>query len=548
MEPNQTEIWQVEVAGKVYDAAFDELRDWIAEGSLLPEDKVRKGSLRWAPARNVPRLVPFFNAKQRGEPMPVTVSTSKPEAASEGQTSAHSIIAPLISGVSENVGSVTIDLPKTNGATAVNSDGTCRNHPGSEAFFRCDKCNGSFCKACPRSYGGSVRICPDCGELCKPVGSIDARSSVAAAVSSRHIGGSFGFGDLAAAFRHPLQFRTSLIVGGGMFAALSLGQLVSAFGGITMMVAAVFCFLLANALTFGVLSHTVDSFARGELDNDFMPPFEDFSILDNVVHPFFLSLGAYLVSFGPFIITGLIGLYLVLGSISSHNDAVMSDLEKIPGTNYYAGRETMEQSQQVKEVLARTADENAERIDNLNDAATGAATPVFDRDAAEQEELWRTVQEGRKRDLESVIGKTPETRAKENEAIMSGFLNLAAPLVVIGAITFLWGAFLFPAASAVAGYTRSFSATINPTVALDTIRRLGFDYVRILFMCLLLLIISGFVGGVLGLILSPFDLPGMGNLPAQAVSSFFGFYLFAVFSCVLGYALLKASDRLRLPR
>ena len=74
---NQHEVWQVDVGGQVYDAAFAELGDWIGEGSLQPEDKVRKGNLRWIEARRVPDLIPFFNAKQQGLPMPVVVSTTE---------------------------------------------------------------------------------------------------------------------------------------------------------------------------------------------------------------------------------------------------------------------------------------------------------------------------------------------------------------------------------------------------------------------------------------------------------------------------------------
>jgi hypothetical protein len=60
-----------------YEAAFAELGDWIGEGSLLPQDKVRKGNLRWIEARRVPNLVPFFNAKEQGLPMPVMFSTTE---------------------------------------------------------------------------------------------------------------------------------------------------------------------------------------------------------------------------------------------------------------------------------------------------------------------------------------------------------------------------------------------------------------------------------------------------------------------------------------
>ena len=76
---NPNEVWQVEVGGQVYEAAFAELGDWIGEGSLLPQDKVRRGNLRWIEARRVPMLVPFFNAKEQGLPMPVMFSTTEAE-------------------------------------------------------------------------------------------------------------------------------------------------------------------------------------------------------------------------------------------------------------------------------------------------------------------------------------------------------------------------------------------------------------------------------------------------------------------------------------
>ena len=78
---NPNEVWQVEVGGQVYEAAFGELGVWIGEGSLHPDDKVRKGNLRWIEAKRVPSLVPFFNAKAQGLPMPVTMSMTEAEPA-----------------------------------------------------------------------------------------------------------------------------------------------------------------------------------------------------------------------------------------------------------------------------------------------------------------------------------------------------------------------------------------------------------------------------------------------------------------------------------
>ncbi|MDM7922815.1 MAG: hypothetical protein QUS14_10990 [Pyrinomonadaceae bacterium] len=551
-ELEQTEIWQVEVGGTVYDAPFNELPAWIAEGSLLPADKVRKGNLRWIEAQRVPKLVPFFNAKANGTIDTLLVNTTtvnQPPAVEQpaapatfentptpaAQAAVNPFTLPAASAAVGQGGSVTHD------------PNVCRVHKDAPSFYVCMGCEGRFCKGCPSSYGGSVRICPECGQLCKPIAEAAAAAQNARFRSDAAAEG-FSFGDLGNAFRHPFNFMFSLVVGGAIFAVLTIGQSASLMGGIAMAAASLICLVLANALTFAVLSHTVDAFAQGNLDSDFMPSFEDFSILESVLKPFFLSIGTYLVSFGPFLLTMAVALYMVMGAIGKQNDAIMSDLEKIPGTNYYAGRETAEQSAEVRKVIGNIGNEHAERIDEMNSAATGGESEVIDQDAKEQEELWAMAQQSRKVQLESVIGKTEETRQKEREQMVSEFLKLAAPLFVIGVLTFLWGLFFFPAAAAVAGYTQSFAATINPTVALDLIRRMGLDYVKLLLMGLILLIASGIISGIAGFIFSPFNIPGFGNIPSTAVSAFVGFYFFTVFSCVLGYAMFKSADRLKLPR
>src|SRR5262245_18932032 len=55
------EIWQVEVDSRIYDATIEEVIEWIQEGAILPDDKVRRGSLRWLPAQRVPELYRHFN-------------------------------------------------------------------------------------------------------------------------------------------------------------------------------------------------------------------------------------------------------------------------------------------------------------------------------------------------------------------------------------------------------------------------------------------------------------------------------------------------------
>jgi hypothetical protein len=561
--PNPNDIWQVEVGGQVYEAPFAELGDWIGEGSLLPQDKVRKGNLRWIEARRVPSLVPFFNAKEQGLPMPVLFSTTDAGATANvieqaapvenfpPAEPAHPIAINNFAAVDSPASLIpdpiehSIAVP-AEPQTTVHDPNFCAIHTGVPTVFLCDGCGTGFCKVCPKSYGGSVRICPYCGALCRALSEVVQKRTETQKLKTA-IQEGFGAGDFFKALAHPLNFKASLFFGALMYAFFSVGQSVTALGGIYMIVSAIFCVMLANMLTFGVMANTIDSFAHGHLDANFMPSFEDFELWDDVVHPLFLSIGAYVSAFGPFALVLIVGFYLVTSSVNSQMDSFQQDVEKIPGTHYYDAKRTVDQSKNVKEVLGDISSRHNQQIEEYDEAAQGGDAPVEDvsaRETREQEELWAMAQESRKQSLEAALGKSPETRAKENEAMLQSFLGLAAPLVVIGAIFFLWGAFYFPAACAVAGYTRSFTATINPLVGLDTIKRLGGTYVQILLMGFILVIASGIVGAVLGAVLAPFDLPGMGNIPAKFIGSLFGFYLFTVFSCILGYALFKKSDKL----
>ena len=590
--PNPNEIWQVEVGGQVYEAAFRELGDWIGEGSLLPQDKVRKGNLRWIEAARVPSLVPFFNAKAQGLPMPVFVSTTEPEQAQKpdvpvvsdtasvttnlstlvpnpvdsvpGQAGnsfqtpsdqfTGSVVTPPSLGVPPDPIDHTIATPQETHGAQPNPD-QCALHGGVPSVFLCDGCGNGFCKACPKAYGGSVRICPLCGAMCRTVTEVAQKRTVKERRTTA-IETGFGSTDFFNALSHPFKFKASLFFGALMFMGFSLGQGVSSLGGIYMMVSAIFCMMLANMLTFGVLANTIDNFAHGNLEGNFMPDFENFELFDDVIHPFFLSVGAYLSAFGPFFLVLIVGYYMVVSSVGAEMQTFQENVEKIPGTHYYDAQRTVNQSEDVKSVVGDISAKQEQRLAEMEDLAGGETEDVSEadeptesvsaRETREQEELWEMAQQSRKQSFESVIGKSPETQAKEKEALVQSFLGLAAPLVVIGAICLLWGLFYFPVACAIAGYTRSFSATLNPIVGLDTIKRLGGTYVSILFMGLVLLIAYMIVAGLASAIFAPFDLPGFGNMPATAITALFYFYLWVVLSCLLGYAMFKKSDKLQL--
>ena len=57
---NSNEIWQTDQGGQIFETNFEELTNWIADGTLLPQDRIRRGNLRWIEAGKVPSLPDFY--------------------------------------------------------------------------------------------------------------------------------------------------------------------------------------------------------------------------------------------------------------------------------------------------------------------------------------------------------------------------------------------------------------------------------------------------------------------------------------------------------
>ena len=121
-----------------------------------------------------------------------------------------------------------------------------------------------------------------------------------------------------------------------------------------------------------------------------------------------------------------------------------------------------------------------------------------------------------------------------------------APLILLPflLLALLWAVFYYPMALTVAGYTEDFWSVINPLVGLDTIRRMGLTYFKAFGMYLAIQAVGSFVGLVIYLVLSPFNMPFVGNLPARFVNGSVTFYTSLVIACILGLALYKCADRL----
>jgi hypothetical protein len=569
------EIWQVDAGGQIYEARFEEMAQWIFEGSLLPQDMVKRGNLRWIEARKVPALLNFFNARDRGEPPPVFGSTTDAQGGFDNQ-SPPNFATPAT--FSTNPFGSTVNQPAENNfppspnpfeamptqnfqahnASQENqfhqpapqlkepaphefnlmaTADFCSMHPDAPAAFLCGTCGNGFCPACPKSYGGTVKICPFCGAMCKSVKEVQEKTH-AAFQYERDISKGFGAEDFFNALAYPFKYKTSLFVGAVMFMLFTLGQGAGSMGSIFLAGSGLICWMMANMLTFGVMANTVENFAQGKVGGNFMPSFEDFSLWDDVVHPFFLSIGVYLVSFGLVIviIVGSViwGLNQVSNAIADsyqpENARIVTDPNSPINNNpdfkrqdEMYGNEEMPDEDDIRRLQSNPGD-TEEDVRRANDL----------------------INDYRKKQAESIVGKAPETERAERDQMVQSFMRSGLVILLLVGIGLLWGIFYFPAACCVAGYTRSFVATMNPAIGLETIKLLGWDYVKLWFMGFALIIASFIVGMILGIIFIPFDMPTVGNIPVKVISALFAFYLSVVFSVILGFVLYKNADKMNL--
>ena len=564
---NEQEIWEIDVQGQIYEANFDELLQWITEGSVLPRDKVRRGNLRWIEAEKVPLLYGFFNAQEFDIDVQPFVSAANQETPAENEEIFANIqnffqneIKPQNTKAEPDFAEKTQPTENIILQKSIESvPDSCAIHPESKPRYVCKTCLTLYCKTCPKSYGSEVKICPLCGALCNIYeGDIDKLKSVGA-INKPYVRieeerfsaiedfsqNRFTFSDLGAALVYPFKFKASLIFGTILFVLFSLGQLVWTFGSV-MLISAIFCAMLANTLTFGILSNTVENFSQGKTTADFMPRFDDFSAWDDVIQPFLLSIGVYLVSFGLMIVL-LIGAtwntISSLNEIDEGKDKIISSVLPVPPNDSALAN----QSAQVNEIVEKN--KKPDGVSNES-AAENAIADMQNTALSKQTELQKLKNQIKQSQEAKILAINKDSLDKSNDLsqmpgnVMRLSLSFSIPIF----LAFLWGIFYFPAACAVAAYTRSFAATLNPLIGFDTIKRLGFDYVKILGILLILGSFAVVFNTILGNLFAPLDLPQIGNLAVKTVDGILYFYISIVFSVVLGFVIYKNSKNLNLFR
>ncbi len=484
----QLELWRVSTVEGVFETDLATLKQWIAEGCVLPTDKVSKGNLNWIDAGRAPMLRGAFN----GDPVvsAVTQPSTLPAESVQpvgGPVDQAESFAPPTEALS----------PQTRTMDGAASEKVCYNHPDTPTRYLCRMCNAALCDECPKFVGSSkIPLCPLCGDLCKPYEEIRTK---AARIDFQ--GSGFGLSDFGRAIRYPFQHKVALLFGALMYGILLLAGFYGS--------------LAAYVIMFGCMSHVISQVAWGRLNRSFMPDFSEFSLLDDLVIPAFLGVGITIVTWGPVIV---LFIALLFGVLSGPGRSLLG----APATG-----SAQQSSAPSSEDLAVLMDPNAD--------------PKKLEEASKKLDQLRPGAE---------ISQAAERSTKEQNDPAAGmrmllpYLGAGIVLLVLFLVGVAWAIFYYPMALAVAGYTQSFTSVINPLVGLDTIRRMGATYFKAFGMVLSIQVVALIVTVIVAKVTSPLALPFVGNLPAKFLDGTVTFYFNLVIACLLGLSLYKCADRL----
>jgi hypothetical protein len=506
----QLETWRVNTPEGIFETDLETLKQWIAEGCVLPTDKVSKGNLNWIDAGRAPMLRSAFAADASSVSTPAAstpaVSTVSMPAVSTLVQPASATAADHSSSFATNVALhnepaqnppalLTDSAGFTHSVVAAPPSNICYSHPQVASKYVCKTCSHAFCNDCTRFLGMSkIPVCPLCGDLCRPA---EKMRQQAARCELQQSG--FGFADFGRALAYPLQHKMALFCGAALYGFLLMGGWRGR--------------IVASVILFGCISHVISQVAWGRMDRNFMPDFSAFSMWDDVAVPFALGVSITIVSWGPTIV---LLLALVFGIFSAGAPA--------------------------PSLLAQAPPEQHE-------VQPPDLAPLFDSDAdpkkvAEANKKLDQLRPGYQIGQEAEKSKRQLNDPAADVRMLMSFLGASIVFVLLLLLSIGWAIFYYPMALAVAGYTQSFGSVINPLVGLDTIRRMGLTYFKAFGMVLIVQVVGFVVAVIVAIITAPFALPFFGNLPALFIDGSLTFYFNLVIACILGLSLFKCADRL----
>lgn len=297
-------IWQVDLNGEIYEADTDTLTQWILDGYVFPNTRVKKGSLAWLEAQRVPSLREVFNNPWQQHDHPPQDSytqqdafPTQPEAPTWNQQqswtppqepqapwSQPQTWAPPTADAPPNPGYGTVYRdPAATGEVASN----CMNHFEMKAKYVCTGCNASLCRQCVKLYGNAA-ICLNCKQPCR---NLQEHQENTKRLVQRTSG--FGIQDFVLALKYPFKDWIGIVVVAIVFGMLQmfLGRLGN---------------ILALGILLGYISHAIRRISLGHIEDG---PAPDLSDIGEV---FFTALrlvtAIAIVTFGPLIAVVFMGI------------------------------------------------------------------------------------------------------------------------------------------------------------------------------------------------------------------------------------------------
>ena len=457
---NSHEIWCIQVNDSVYEANFEEVVEWINEGAILSEDKVKRGNLRWIRADKVPELYEYFHAKNLGAEFSDSVFDSNLNSNEvytnfqvenvEKSTERSGSFAQSSANFSESAASL-ISVKEVPAAEQSSFEIiVCSVHPELEPVYICEICNVLFCKTCPHSFGSSVKLCLDCGGLCiaytgqiknadKMRGSMNKpyRRNEKSENRLSQIDASLKLKDLLNALKYPFNFPVSLLIGLTLLILLMLGASLTIFGGKFLLFAAAGFGLAAIMLTFCVLAKIVENFSQKKFNNDFLPKLNKYNFWEDVIYPSFLSIAVYLVSFGLFLTVLSGATFYTWYKFSNESDSVESNMRQA--------------DQHIKIIIenARSNTESLKKNQILQTPTDNNGTK------ANPPDLEQMIEKTKDKNFESMFGTNHLGDNREIIKFIKSSIRISSPFQMPLLFAFIFGLFYFPAAGSIAGSTRS---------------------------------------------------------------------------------------------
>jgi hypothetical protein len=512
---NPHEVWQIEVQDRIYEAEIEEVIEWIKEGAVLPEDKIRKGNLRWLAAGRVPEFYKYFrkNSNETDSDEDSTIELGEidalPQIERNGWTE-NELKAALQPADPDNDTDLdgTANMPSAEQGLTAEGMKYCTTHPGNLTRFVCNICSSPFCGTCPNRFG-STRLCPLCGGVCVSHEEFEDVSRTQGALNKPYARKTIDTDekkknpsdkklrllDIVDAIKYPFTFPADLVLCVVLFVIFYFGQSLFLLGGMMTVATALGSGLVSTMFNFGILTKILSNFTRGDFRESFRPHFHRQAFSGHFLRPFFLGVAVYLASFGLFFaMTGAAGIYAWY-QFSSSLDTVEAVMRE-ERTNLDAKLRAVQISK---------------RSTNIDELVTNS-----------------------RRDLiNSAFGSDYFGENRQIEKVVKSFMSLSVALLTPIFLAFLFGIVYFPAASSIAIKSDSFRETLRFSKGLREIKEFGFEYVKIVFISLMFLTLIISTSLEAFFILSNLSLPLVGAASALILGGTLSFFCWTAFSYLL---------------